>query len=134
MTNGEGRSSAPNEVKMRIAGILIVAGLATPALAGDALPLKRGMFVLEGVECQEPYSAAILNFVGNGLNTAHVYGEIRRVRKSGQNYVITQRVMGDGGVGGNLRGLHKTALRIHSPTRFTVQDDGARTYRYCGPS
>ena len=119
---------------MRIAGVLIVAGLAAPALAADALPLKRGMFVLEGVECQEPYNAAILNFVGDGLNTAHVYGEIRRVRKSGQNYVITQRVIGDGGVGGNLRGLHKTALRIHSPTRFTVQGDGAGAYRYCGPS
>lgn len=119
---------------MRIAGILMIAGLATPALAADALPLKRGMFVLTEVECKEPYQAAILNFVGDGLNTAHVYGEITRVRRNGQNYVITQKVIGDGGVGGNMRGLHKTTMQIHSPTRFTVQGPGAGTYRYCGPA
>ena len=29
----------------------MIVGLATPALAADALPLKRGMFVLEGESC-----------------------------------------------------------------------------------
>jgi len=135
MTNGEGRSSASNEGTMRIAGVLIVAGLAAPALAAaDALPLKRGMFVREGASCQEPSNSNAMSFGGRDLSTAHVEGKIVRVEKNGQNYVVTQRLEGDGGMGGNLRGLHKTALRIHSPTRFTVQDDGARTYRYCGPS
>lgn len=119
---------------MRIAGILIVAGLATPALSADKLPLKRGMFVREGVSCQEPPNADAMSFGGNDLSTAHVEGKIVRVQRNGENYIVTQRVDGDSGMGGNMRGSFKMNLQIHGPTRFTVQGSGAGTYRYCDPS
>ena len=75
-----------------------------------------------------------MSFGGRDLSTAHEEGKIVRVEKNGQNYVVTQRLQSDGGMGGNMRGLHEITLQIHSPTRFTVQGAGANVYRYCGPS
>jgi hypothetical protein len=108
--------------------------------AADKIPLKRGIYVLEGVPCKDADTASTLNFNGNGFNSAHVGATIINIRNNGNIYHITQKFEGLGGVGGEGTYTGQWTVTIKSRTSFSISDakiggkpldNPPSTYRYC---
>jgi hypothetical protein len=108
--------------------------------AADKLPLKQGLYVREGVPCESAPNADIINFWGDGLGSAHVFGTITHMRKNGNVYNITQKMEGLGGVGGEGTYIEKSTIIIKSRMSFAFpndKDEEKRTkkketlYRWC---
>ena len=62
--------------------------LPIPSWSADKLPLKRGIFVDEGVKCSERSNATVLAFTGDHLSAARMWGNITSVSREGKRYKL----------------------------------------------
>jgi len=60
-------------------------------IAGDVLPLTRGVYVLAGVQCADPPNAALLVFDGRGISGSATRDcRTSPIKPQGQNLQINQ--------------------------------------------
>lgn len=129
-----------NAVVRVLAVFVILACTAQTVRAVEKIPLKHGIYVKEGVLCENADTASTLNFDGNGFNGAHVGATIINIRNNGNIYYIKQKFEGLGGVGGDGTYTGQWTVTIKSRTSFSISDvrignelidKDVTTYRWC---
>lgn len=118
-------------------GSLVVA---LPAMAsvdrspkpGGVYLLKPGIFVQQGVECSSAPNAAIRQYDGRGIGTAHTRAcRARVLSRKGNRYTVSQSCI-DAGAGPAPRTTERQTVTVADALTFTVQTRGpGTTYRYC---
>lgn len=120
--------------------IMLALCAAQTVRAADKLPLKHGIYVKQGIPCDDADNASALNFDGNGFNSAHVGATITNINNNGNIYHITQKFEGLGGVGGEGTYTGQWTVTIKNRTSFSISDvkigkepldKTTSTYRYC---
>ncbi len=99
---------------------------------GGVYKLKPGIYVAEGSECGSPANAAIRQYDGKGISTAHTRECKAVVRKrKGSNYTVDQSCI-DAGAGPAPRRVERQQVAVADALTFkqTIGKD-ATTYRYC---
>lgn len=100
----------------------------------DVLPLTRGKYVLEGVQCESADNASSMYYAGNSLNTAHTIGTILSASKTQSSYHVVIKEKGDGGMGGNESSTFTRNIQILSENRMIVSTQympKGETFRLC---
>lgn len=118
---------------------VLVAGQATASVDTSAPPggvyrLKPGIYVAEGALCSAPANAAIRQYDGKGISTAHTRAckAVVRSRKGG-TYTVDQSCI-DAGAGPAPRFVQRQQVRVHDALTFTQTIKGNATrYGYCAP-
>lgn len=118
---------------------VLVAGQATASVDTSAPPggvyrLKPGIYVAEGTPCSAPANAAIRQYDGKGISTAHTRAckAVVRSRKGG-TYTVDQSCI-DAGAGPAPRFVQRQQVRVHDALTFTQTIKGNATrYGYCAP-
>jgi hypothetical protein len=122
-----------------LAGLAIAACLQSAAASVDTTPkpggvyrLKPGIYVAQGSQCESPANAAIRQYDGKGLSTAHTRAckAVVQARK-GDTYRVTQSCI-DAGAGLGKRFSERQQVSVRDALTF-VQRIGTQqtTYRYC---
>lgn len=123
---------------------IIVMVLFCPQLtyARDKLPLKRGLYVRNGVSCSSASNADILSYDGgnSGFGDAHQMATIKKLVKHGNKYIIMEILKGAGGVGGEGTSNFKLTVMIRNKTSFVIYNNAEMrkltgkkedAYRWC---
>jgi hypothetical protein len=118
-------------------GVLLAAAHAaasvdTTAPPGGVYRLKPGIYVAEGTDCAAPANAAIRQYDGKGLSTAHTRAckVVVRTRK-GSSYTVDQSCI-DAGAGPAPRVVQRQQVVVQDALHFTQAIKGNRTrYAYC---
>jgi len=124
----------------KIATITLSLGLASGALAsadtspkpGGVYQLKPGIYVAKGSDCGSPPNAAIRQYDGKGLSTAHTRAckVIVKSRKR-STYTVDQSCI-DAGAGPAPRVVQRQQVMVQDALTFTQVIRGDRTtYQYC---
>lgn len=94
--------------------------------------LKPGIYVQKGVDCGSPPNAAIRQYDGEGISTAHTRACVARVlSRKGRTYSVSQSCI-DAGTGPAPRFSEKLTIEIPDALTFKLRTRGpATTYRYC---
>lgn len=118
---------------------VLVAGQATASVDTSAPPggvyrLKPGIYVAEGTACGAPANAAIRQYDGKGISTAHTRACKAAVRsRKGSTYTVDQSCI-DAGAGPAPRFVQRQQVRVHDALTFTQTIKGNATrYGYCAP-
>lgn len=118
---------------------VLVAGQAaasvdTSAPPGGVYRLKPGIYVSEGTPCGAPANAAIRQYDGKGISTAHTRACKAVVRsRKGSTYTVDQSCI-DAGAGPAPRLVQRQQVRVHDALTFTQTIKGNATrYGYCAP-
>ena len=118
-------------------GLLLAAGHAaasvdTTAPPGGVYRLKPGIYVAEGTDCAAPANAAIRQYDGKGLGTAHTHACKAMVRtRKGSSYTVDQSCI-DAGAGPAPRIVQRQQVVVQDALNFTQTIKGNRTrYTYC---
>ena len=69
---------------------VLVAIFALPALAQDALPLRRGFYIQEPTPCARASNATLTLFDGRGFNVSQAQCRITRTRRVGNAFDIQE--------------------------------------------
>jgi len=117
--------------------LLLAAGHAaasvdTSAPPGGVYRLKPGIYVAQGTDCAAPANAAIRQYDGKGLGTAHTRAckAVVRARK-GSSYTVDQTCI-DAGAGPAPRIVQRQLVAVQDALHFTQTIKGNRTrYAYC---
>ena len=117
--------------------LLLAAGHAaasvdTSAPPGGVYRLKPGIYVAQGTDCAAPANAAIRQYDGKGLGTAHTRAckAVVRARK-GSSYTVDQTCI-DAGAGPAPRIVQRQLVSVQDALHFTQTIKGNRTrYAYC---
>ena len=118
-------------------GLLLAAGqvaasVDTSAPPGGVYRLKPGIYVAQGTDCTAPANAAIRQYDGKGLSTAHTRAcnAVVRARK-GSRYTVDQSCI-DAGAGPAPRIVQRQQVVVQDALTFTQTIKGSRTrYAYC---
>ncbi|MDF3983265.1 hypothetical protein P3W24_13250 [Luteibacter sp. PPL201] len=124
------------------ASLLLGAGL--PAVHARPAPppspigiygLRPGIFVAEGTDCGSPPNAAIKQYDGKGIATAHTHAcearvLSRRNTADGIVYDVSQTCI-DGGEGPGKPFTEKHMVRVRDPEHVAITSDDATVYHYC---
>lgn len=105
-----------------------------PAPAG-VYPLKPGIYVAEGSQCEDPANAAIRRYNGEGIDTAHTRACRAVVHPRGHGAYAVEQSCIDSGAGPGERFTERQRVVVHDPSTFvqTIGRDGT-TYHYCPAS
>ena len=128
---------------LRIAGVsLLLAGLgfgtsvsasvdASPA-PGGVYWLKPGVYVARGSACETAPNAAIRQYDGRGIATAHSRAcKATVVARKGSRYTVDQRCI-DSGAGPGRSRVQRQQVVVRDALTFTqILQGAATTYRYC---
>lgn len=108
------------------------ASVDTSRKPGGVYLLKPGIFVAKGSSCREPANAAIRQYDGKGISTAHSRSCIARiVSHRGSTYEVSQTCI-DAGAGPAPRVVERQTVAIQDALTFSVgRGRAATTYRYC---
>ena len=123
--------------RIYIAAAILAMLYADTAAAKDALPLKRGIYVREGIPCDGASNAATLSYWGgnNGINDQQDRCSIRWQRVRGSEHRISRSCR-------NIRfedGSYRSGITINvrNATSFAIRRDVDRlrrdVYRFCRP-
>jgi hypothetical protein len=107
--------------------IWLLAAAGTATAAGNLLPLKRGIYLPEGSQCDGTSGAEMVTYWGgrSGIGAAQAKCTIKSVARKGNVYTIRQTCPSGGKIEGG-----STTITITSPASF---DMGSESYKYCGP-
>lgn len=99
---------------------------------GGVYRLKPGIYVARGSSCEAPPNAAIRQYDGRGLATAHSRACRVDVRaRKGPRVTVDQSCI-DSGAGPGRRAVQRQQVLVHDALTFTQTIGGAAaTYRYC---
>jgi hypothetical protein len=117
--------------KIAAAAALMLGAVSIASASADTSP-KPGIYVAEGSECGSPANAAIRQYDGKGISTAHTHACKATVRKrKGSNYTVDQSCI-DAGAGPAPRRVERQQVTVADALTFkqTIGKD-ATTYRYC---
>lgn len=115
---------------------LLIALSASPALAADMLPLKRGIYVDVRAPCKGAGNAFTLSYWGadNGINAQKVGCKIKKMTQAGNRFALHRTC---------TEIVYETSfddevtVTILKPTSFVMDTEyepaTPRSYRYCGP-
>lgn len=99
---------------------------------GGVYPLKPGIYVAKGSDCGAPANAAIRQYDGKGLSTAHTRACKAIVRSHQRGtYTVDQSCI-DAGAGPAPRVVQRQKVIIDNALSFTqVIKNDRTTYQYC---
>lgn len=117
---------------LMLAGVQASASVDTSAPPGGVYRLKPGIYVAKGADCTAPANAAIRQYDGKGLGTAHTRACKAVVRtRRGSTYTVDQSCI-DAGAGPAPRVLQRQQVAVHDALTFTQTIKGQATrYTYC---
>jgi hypothetical protein len=121
-----------------IAGLLAAnhaaASVDTSAPPGGVYRLKPGIYVARGSACESPANAAVRQYDGKGIGTAHTRACKAAVRsRKGSTYTVDQSCI-DAGAGPAPRVVQRQQVTVHDALTFTQTIKGNATrYAYCAP-
>ncbi|MDQ0839327.1 hypothetical protein [Sphingomonas faeni] len=117
--------------------------IAFPAMAsvdhsakpGGVYRLKPGIYVQQGVECGSAPNAAIRQYDGRGISTAHTRAcRAQVLSRKGSRYIVSQSCI-DAGAGPAPRTIERQTVTVADALTFKLQTRGPGTsYRYCPSS
>lgn len=123
-----------------VIGGLIALGAATAATAsvhtspkpGGVYRLKPGIYVEKGVACGSAPNAAIRQYDGNGISSAHTRAcRARVLSRRGSRYEASQSCI-DAGAGPASRFTERQSITVADALTFILKTRGSgTTYRYC---
>lgn len=104
----------------------------TSAQPGGVYHLKPGIYVAKGSDCGAPANAAIRQYDGKGLSTAHTHSCKATLRSRKRNtYTVDQSCI-DAGAGPAPRVVQRQQIVVQDALTFTQLIRGDRTtYQYC---
>jgi len=99
---------------------------------GGVYQLKPGIYVARGSGCDAPANAAIRQYDGRGIATAHSRACRARVRtRQGSRYTVDQTCI-DAGAGPGRRQTERQQVLVRDALSFTQTiHGGSTTYSYC---
>ena len=101
---------------------------------GGVYPLKPGIYVAEGSECGAPANAAIRQYDGKGISTAHTRACKATVKKRKSNSFTVDQSCIDAGAGPAPRRVQRQQVTVSDALTFKQAiDKDATTYHYCAP-
>ena len=108
------------------------ASVDTSPKPGGVYRLKPGIYVAEGSTCADPANAAIRQYDGHGLSTAHTRACKAVVRsRKGARYTVDQTCI-DAGAGPAPRFTERQQVVVRDALTFSQRIGGQATaYRYC---
>ncbi|OBV39635.1 hypothetical protein [Janthinobacterium psychrotolerans] len=115
------------------ASSLALASADTSPKPGGVYRLKPGIYVANGSDCAAPANAAIRQYDGKGLSTAHTRACKATVRSQqrGGSYTVDQSCI-DAGAGPAPRVVQRQQIVVRDALHFTQVIKGDRTsYQYC---
>lgn len=125
-----------------IAMLVMTLGVSSVALAsadtspkpGGVYQLKPGIYVAKGSDCGAPANAAIRQYDGKGLSTAHTRAckaTVRSHKRGSSSYTVDQSCI-DAGAGPAPRAVERQQIVVQDALNFTQVIKGDRTaYQYC---
>jgi hypothetical protein len=118
-------------------GMLAIAASALASVDTSRKPvgvyrLKPGIYVQKGVSCGSAPNAAIREYDGKGISTAHTRAcRARILSRRGAQFTVSQSCIG-AGAGPAARFEERQQVSISDALTFTLRTRGAgTTYRYC---
>lgn len=124
----------------KIAVTALSLGMAATALAsadmspkpGGVYQLKPGIYVAKGSDCGSPANAAIRQYDGKGLSTAHTRAcKVTVKSRKRSTYTVDQSCI-DAGAGPAPRVVQRQQVVVQDALTFTQVIRGDRTtYQYC---
>lgn len=113
-------------------GSAAVASVDTSPPPGGVYRLKPGVYVARDATCEAPPNAAVRQYDGRGIHTAHTRACRASVRsRRGNRYTVDQTCI-DAGTGPGRRFVERQRVVVHDALTFTqVLGGSATTYRYC---
>ncbi len=99
---------------------------------GGVYPLKPGIYVARASDCGAPANAAIRQYDGRGLSTAHTRAcKVTVKSRKRSTYTVDQSCI-DSGAGPAPRVVQRQQVTVQDALTFTQVIRGDRTtYRYC---
>jgi hypothetical protein len=99
---------------------------------GGVYRLKPGIYVARGSGCDAPANAAIRQYDGHGIATAHSRACKARIRaRQGSRYTVDQTCI-DAGAGPGRRETERQHILVRDALSFTQTIRGSSTtYSYC---
>ncbi len=126
--------------RQRILGALALVTIASAAAAsvdtspkpGGTYRLKPGIYVQRGVACASAPNAAIRQYDGRGISSAHSRScRVHVLSRRGTRYEVVQSCIGAGS-GPAPRFSERQAVTVQNALTFTLRTRGNGTaYRYC---
>ncbi|MYM80477.1 hypothetical protein GTP44_00695 [Duganella sp. FT50W] len=118
-------------VLMAVAGAASASADRTPK-PGGVYRLKPGIYVAEGSECGAPPNAAIRQYDGKGISTAHTRScKAKVLKRQGKKYTVEQSCI-DAGAGSAPRSIQHQQVTVDNALTFQQNIAGNITnYRYC---
>ena len=122
------------------AGLALVLGSASLARAsvdtsskpGGVYRLKPGIYVAKGSRCESPANAAIRQYDGKGISTAHTSSCRAVVRDQKRSSYTVDQTCIDAGHGSGKRFVQRQQVVVQDALTFTqVIGKGRTTYQYC---
>lgn len=116
---------------MAVAGIAAASADTTPK-PGGVYRLKPGIYVAQGSECSAPPNAAIRQYDGKGISTAHTRScKAKVTKRQGKKYTVEQSCI-DAGIGTAPRRIQRQQVTVDNALNFQQNIAGNVTkYRYC---
>lgn len=120
-------------------GLVVLASATTATASVDTSPkpggvyrLKPGIYVQKGVACETAPNAAIRQYDGRGISTAHTRAcRARVLSRRGNRLEVSQSCIG-AGAGPAPRFTERQTVSIADALTFTLKTRGnGTTYRYC---
>lgn len=128
-----------------VAAVFLMTSFAHAAAAKDALPLKRGIYVRQGVSCIGASNADTLSYWGddNGINNQQEACKIKSQRTQGSRHILSRSCRNGRFESNPFRNDIVVYIRSHSAfsidmIKYVRRQRAFATrrveYRYCGPS
>lgn len=117
-----------------IAAVPATASVDRSAPPGGVYRLKPGIYVAQGSGCQQPANAAIRQYDGRGISTAHSRAcQAKIATRKGGAFSVIQSCL-DAGAGTARRFTERQTIRVHDALTFDQGVGTAKTrYAYCPP-
>ncbi|KJV32520.1 hypothetical protein VI08_12355 [Luteibacter yeojuensis] len=127
-----------------MAGSLLFAGLLATASAAATSSAPKptgvyhlipGIYVAKGTDCASPPNAAIKQYDGKGISTAHTRECVATVASQkaagkGATYEVSQTCV-DAGAGPGKPYTEKQTVDVKGPGRFAITSQDPTVYHYC---
>ncbi len=110
----------------------VSASVDTSAAPGGVYKLKPGVYVARGSDCETASNAAIRQYDGRGIATAHSRAcKANVVARTGSRYTVDQGCIESGAGTGRSRTERQQVVVRDALTFTQILKGAATTYRYC---
>ena len=113
-------------------GTAASASVVTSPGPGGVYKLKPGIYVARGSSCEAPANAALREYDGRGIGTAHSRScKASVLARKGNRFTVSQSCI-DSGAGPGRRQVQRQQVSVRDALTFTQTiGAAATTYRYC---